>query len=69
VDHGSVRLIPRIYAVDDYVKLIQLLKNLSIPIDGNLESTCHLPWFSRFQRVVMCANALSPQQLNRFQVF
>ena len=69
MDHGSVGLVPRIYAVDDYVKLIRLLKNLSIPRDDNLESTCYLPWFSRFQRVVMCDNALSPQQLDRFQVF
>ena len=46
MDHGSVGLAPRIYAVDDYVKLIQLLKNLSIPRDGKLEGVCHLPWFS-----------------------
>ena len=25
MDHGSVGLVPRIYAVDDYTKLIQLL--------------------------------------------
>ena len=61
MDHGSVGLAPRIYAVDDYAKLIRLLKNLSIPRDDNLESTCHLPWVSHFQRVVMCVSALSPQ--------
>ena len=60
MDHGSVGLAPRIYAVDDYVKLIRLLRKPIHTKRWQVGRRMPFTLVFRFQRVVMCANALSP---------